>query len=75
MEMMALLMTVTKVVQLYNYGNDRPGPSLSSRVIMVDYYTLARGIMGLMLPRGHQVQPKGRRPEGCTWCPRAASNP
>ena len=43
--------------------------------VLVDYCTLAQGIIGLMPPQGHQVQPKGWRPKGCTWCPRAASNP
>ena len=36
----------------------------SDRGILIDNATSARGILGLMLPRGHQVQPKGRRPEG-----------
>ena len=31
---------------------------------MVDNHTSARGIMGLMLPKGPPMKPKGRRPLG-----------
>ena len=44
---------------------------LHIRVFMVDCYTPVRG----MPLWGNQLQPEGRRPEGYSWFPRAASNP
>ena len=35
-----------------------------SREVMVDYYTPARGIMGLIGPEGVLMLPEGRRPLG-----------
>ena len=42
---------------------------------MIDNATSAQGILGLMLPQGRQVQPKGRRPKGWTWRPRGSIKP
>ena len=43
--------------------------------VVIDNATSAQGILGLMPPRGRQVQPEGRRPEGWTWRPRGGFKP
>ena len=42
---------------------------------MIYNATSAKGILGLMPPRGRQVQPEGRRPKGWTWRPRGGFKP
>ena len=42
---------------------ERAGGRASLVAAVIDNATSARGIVGLMLPRGRQVQPKGQRPE------------